>query len=136
MTRLANLTTVGDMHELKSVRLDDVAGGLGEFWSQNVVGRANGNLLKVAKGIGSTLWHAHDDQDEVFLVLSGTLVVQLRTGDVTLGPGELLVVPRGVEHCPKADEEVHLLLIGPEVTSDAAGGKPNWSQGGGRPPAQ
>jgi mannose-6-phosphate isomerase-like protein (cupin superfamily) len=123
------------MDEPQKVRLDDAAGGLGEFWSQDVVGRANGNLLKVAKGIGSTTWHSHADQDEVFLVTSGTLVVQLRTGDVTLGPGELLVVPRGVEHCPKAEEEVHLLLIGPEVTSNAAGGKPEWSRGGGLPPA-
>ncbi len=58
------------------------------------------------------------------------------TSAVTLGAGELLVVPRGVEHCPKADEEVHLLLIGPEVTSNAAGGKPDWSHGGGLPPAE
>jgi mannose-6-phosphate isomerase-like protein (cupin superfamily) len=120
----------------QKVRLDGAAGALGEFWSQDVVGRANGNLLKVAKGIGSTMWHSHHDQDEVFLVTSGTLVVQLRTGDVTLGPGELLVVPRGVEHCPKAEAEVHLLLIGPEVTSDAAGGKPEWSRGRGLPPAE
>jgi len=82
----------------------------------------------VAKGIGETNWHSHDDQDETFLVLSGTLVVQLRTGDVALGPGEMLVVPRGVEHRPVAEEEVHLLLIGSAITSNAAGGKPAWSQ--------
>jgi mannose-6-phosphate isomerase-like protein (cupin superfamily) len=99
------------------------------------VGHANGTLLKVAKGVGSTNWHAHEDQDEVFLVASGELVVQLRSGDVTLGAGEMLVVPRGVEHCPKADGVVHLLLLGPEITSTEAGGKPAWSYAGGKPPA-
>jgi mannose-6-phosphate isomerase-like protein (cupin superfamily) len=100
-----------------------------------VVGEANGNLFKVAKGIGSTEWHSHDDQDEVFVVTSGELVVGLRTGDVTLRSGEMLIVPRGVEHRPRADGEVHLLLIGPEVTSNAAGGKPAWSNDGGAPPS-
>ena len=122
------------MTALEKVRVDEAAGALEEFWSQRVVGRANGTLLKVAKGVGSTNWHAHEDQDEVFLVASGELVVQLRSGDVTLGAGEMLVVPRGVEHCPRADGVVHLLLLGPEITSTDAGGKPAWSYGGGEPP--
>jgi mannose-6-phosphate isomerase-like protein (cupin superfamily) len=122
------------MAELQKVRVDEAAGALDEFWSQHVVGQANGSLLKVAKGIGSTSWHAHDDQDEVFLVTGGELVVQLRSGDVTLRAGEMLVVPRGVEHCPKADGVVHLLLVGPEITSNDAGGKPAWSYGSGAPP--
>jgi mannose-6-phosphate isomerase-like protein (cupin superfamily) len=119
------------MADLHKVRLDQAAGELAEFWSQRVVGEANGNLFKVAKGIDSTVWHAHDDQDEVFIVTSGRLVVQLRSGDVTLEAGELLVVPRGVEHCPRAEGEVHLLLVGPEITSNDAGGKPEWSYGAG-----
>jgi mannose-6-phosphate isomerase-like protein (cupin superfamily) len=123
------------MAELEKVHVDDAAGALEEFWSQHVVGRANGTLLKVARGVGSTNWHAHEDQDEVFLVASGELVVQLRSGDVTLAAGEMLVVPRGVEHCPKAADVVHLLLLGPEITSTDAGGKPAWSYGGGKPPA-
>lgn len=120
---------------LEKVRVDEAAGALEEFWSQRVVGRANGTLLKVAKGIDSTTWHVHEDQDEVFLVTSGELVVQLRSGDVTLRAGELLVVPRGVEHCPRTDGVVHLLLLGSEITSNEAGGKPAWSYGGGTPPA-
>nr|WP_246405686.1 cupin domain-containing protein [Modestobacter versicolor] len=107
---------------------------LTEFWSQRVVARANGNLFKVAKGIGSTRWHTHDDQDETFLVLEGRLTNQLRDGDVQLTAGDLLVVPRGTEHCPVADEEVRFLLVGPDVTSTAAGGKPEWSRDGGTPP--
>jgi mannose-6-phosphate isomerase-like protein (cupin superfamily) len=112
----------------EKVTLDDVAGALAEFWSQQVVGEANGQLFKVAKGIGETNWHSHSDQDETFVVLSGTLVVQLKTGDVTLDPGDMLVVPHGVEHRPVAEEEVHLLLIGSAITSDEAGGKPEWSR--------
>ena len=98
-----------------------------EFWSQYTVGEANGNLFKVAKGVGSTNWHQHDDQDEVFVVLSGEITIQLRTGDVELNEGDLFIVPRGVEHCPHAANEVQLLLVGPEITSTAEGGKPDWS---------
>lgn len=105
----------------------EVASELTEFWSQRVIGSANGNLFKVAKGIGATNWHAHDDQEETFFLLRGELTIQLRSGDVHLRPGDLFVIPRGVEHCPLAPEEVHFMLIGPDVTSNAAGGKPEWS---------
>jgi len=115
---------------LEKIAVADEAAGLTEFWSQRVLATANGQLLKVAKGTGSTNWHHHDDQDETFLLLSGELVVQLGDGDVRLLPGDLLVVPQGVEHCPRTDGEAHFLLIGPAVTSTAAGGKPDWSYGG------
>ncbi len=113
---------------MEKVTPGDVAAGLTEFWSQQVIGRANGNLFKVAKGIGSTTWHSHDDQEETFLLLRGRLTIQLRSGDVHLAPGDLFVIPRGVEHCPLAEEEAHFLLVGPDVTSTAAGGKPRWSE--------
>jgi mannose-6-phosphate isomerase-like protein (cupin superfamily) len=113
--------------EKRAINVDAEARGLTEFWSQQVLAQANGSLFKVAKGIRSTTWHKHDDQDEVFLVTSGQLVVQFRDGDVPVGPGQLLVVPRGVEHCPRADDVVHFLIVGPQVTSDEAGGKPAWS---------
>ena len=115
---------------MQKVNLAAEAAELSEFWSQRVVASANGNLFKVAKGIGSTTWHTHENQDETFLLLSGRLTIQLRTGDIELGPGDLYVIPRGVEHCPLAQEEAHFLLVGPEVTSTAAGGKPDWSRGG------
>jgi mannose-6-phosphate isomerase-like protein (cupin superfamily) len=121
------------METLKSIGIDDAAAGRPEFWSQAVVGEANGSLFKVAKGIGSTEWHSHDDQDEVFLVTHGTLVVELRDGDVPVRTGELFVIPRGVEHRPRADAEVRFLIVGSGVTSDAGGGKPAWSHGGGTP---
>ena len=122
------------MAELEKVALDQAARSRDEFWSQLVVGEANGSLFKVAKGIKETIWHAHEDQDEVFVVTSGELTVQLRSGDVTLEAGEMLVIPRGVEHCPKADDVVHFLIIGREVTSNEAGGKPAWSYGSGDQP--
>jgi mannose-6-phosphate isomerase-like protein (cupin superfamily) len=109
------------------VNLAAEAAELTEFWSQRVLAEANGNLFKVAKGVGSTNWHSHEDQDETFLVLSGRITIQLRDRDVVLEPGELFVIPRGVEHCPVAEEEVRFLIIGPDVTSNAAGGKPEWS---------
>jgi mannose-6-phosphate isomerase-like protein (cupin superfamily) len=111
------------------------AARLTEFWSQRILASGNGNLFKVAKGIGSTNWHRHDDQDEIFLVLDGHIVIQMRDRDIDLGPGDLFVIPRGTEHCPVAREEARFLLIGPEVTSNAAGGKPGWSYASGSSPA-
>lgn len=113
------------------VALDSVAASLNEFWSQETVGSANGNLFKVAKGTGATNWHSHDDQDEVFIVTAGELVVEFRTGDVTVGAGELLIVPQGVEHRPRAEGEARFLIVGRTITSNDGGGKPAWSTGGG-----
>lgn len=112
---------------MQKVTPSAIAEGVTEYWSQQVVGNANGNLFKVAKGIGSTTWHTHDDQEETFLLLKGRLTIQLRTGDVHLEPGDLFVIPRGVEHCPLAEKEAHFRLVGPDVTSNTAGGKPAWS---------
>ena len=115
------------------MNVDEVARARPEYWSQESIGEANGSLFKAAKGIGSTTWHHHDDQDEVFLVTHGTLVVELRSGDVEVGTGELIVIPRGIEHRPRADAVVRFLIVGTTVTSNAAGGKPGWSHGGGTP---
>jgi mannose-6-phosphate isomerase-like protein (cupin superfamily) len=112
---------------MEKVNLAREAARLTEFWSQQVLASGNGSLFKVAKGIGSTNWHSHADQDEVFLVIEGRITIQLRDRNVDLGPGDLLVIPRGTEHCPIAHEEARFLLVGPEVTSNAAGGKPDWS---------
>ena len=85
----------------------------GDHWSPKVVARLNDYEIKVVKVQGEFVWHTHDDTDELFLVLDGELTVQLRDGNVTLRPGQLFVVPRGVEHCPLADGEVHAMLIEP-----------------------
>lgn len=100
---------------------------LTEFWSQRTLASANGTLIKVAKGAGSTEWHHHDDQDETFVLLEGALTVQLRTHDVELVPGDVFVVDRGVEHRPRTDSEARFIILGTTITSNAAGGKPEWS---------
>ncbi|MDE3137573.1 MAG: cupin domain-containing protein [Acidobacteriota bacterium] len=87
-----------------------------ERWSPKIVARFNGHDVMVVKVLGEFVWHSHPDTDDFFLVLKGNLTIQLRDGDVRLGPGELYVVPRGVEHRPVAEEEVLMLLIEPEGT--------------------
>jgi mannose-6-phosphate isomerase-like protein (cupin superfamily) len=85
-------------------------------WQPRFVGQFNGHDLMVVKVKGEFVWHKHDDTDDFFLVLHGRLTIRMRNGDVTLGPGEVFVVPKGVEHCPVAEEEAHLLLIEPSGT--------------------
>jgi mannose-6-phosphate isomerase-like protein (cupin superfamily) len=87
-----------------------------EHWSPKIVAGFNGNDIMVVKLKGEFQWHSHPETDDFFLVLKGRLTIRLRDGDVHLGPGELYVVPAGVEHCPVAEEEVHLLLIEPAGT--------------------
>ncbi len=108
-------------------RVVDLAGALASFderWSPKVVARLNDYEIKVVKIQGEFVWHSHDDTDELFLVLSGELTIQLRDRDVTLRSGQLFVVPRGVEHCPIADGEVQAVLIEPAgvVNTGQAGG--------------
>ena len=87
-----------------------------EHWSPRIVSRFNGHDVMVMKVEGEFAWHAHADTDDLFLVLKGRLTIQLRDGEVQLGPGDLYVVPKGVEHRPVAAEETHLLLIEPYGT--------------------
>ncbi len=98
---------------------------LTEHWSQKVLTEANDSLFKVAKGIGATNWHKHDDQDELFIIFQGEMTIKFRTGDITLREGDILTVPKGIEHRPVADEEVKFLVVGLNITSNKAGGKPN-----------
>jgi mannose-6-phosphate isomerase-like protein (cupin superfamily) len=101
---------------VKAINLADKLSTFSDHYRPRTVGQFNGHDLMVVKLRGPFVWHKHDDTDDFFLVLQGRLRIQLRTGDVSLGAGELFVVPRGVEHCPVADEEVHVLLIEPTGT--------------------
>ena len=95
-----------------------------EHWSPKVVARLNDYEVKLVRIEGEFVWHSHQDTDELFLVLAGELTIQLRDRSVTLGPGQLYVVPRGVEHCPRADGEVKAMLLEPAGvinTGDASG---------------
>jgi mannose-6-phosphate isomerase-like protein (cupin superfamily) len=106
----------------------DLAAALATFdeaYSPRIVGHLNDYKLAVVKTRGEFVWHKHDDTDDFFLVLSGRLTIQLRDReDVELTAGQLFVVPRGVEHCPRADDEAHVLLIEPRGTRNTgdAGG--------------
>ena len=106
------------------VNLAEKVAQLDRPYIPGIVGYLNDYKLVVVKVRGEFVWHKHDDTDDFFLVLSGRMAIQLRDRDVELGEGEMFVVPRGVEHCPKADEEAHVLLIEPRETvntGDAGG---------------
>ena len=87
-----------------------------EHWQPRTVGEFNGHDLMVVKVKGEFVWHKHDDTDDFFLVLKGRVTIRMREADVSLGPGELFVVRKGIEHCPFAEDEAHLLLIEPSGT--------------------
>ena len=109
---------------MNKINLAEKLSTFSDYFSPRTVATYNGHDVMVVKVKGEFVWHKHDDTDDFFLVLSGRLTVQLRGRDVVLDPGELFVVPRGEEHCPRADEETHILLIEPR-------GTPNTGDAGG-----
>jgi mannose-6-phosphate isomerase-like protein (cupin superfamily) len=114
------------------VNIEDKFARVGDHWSPKIIAALNDYHVKAARLLGEFVWHKHDDTDELFLVTKGTLVIRLRDRDVALGPGDLLVVPKGVEHMPVAEEECEVLLIEPAGTlntGDAGGARtaePEW----------
>ena len=98
------------------MNLNEKLSTFSDHWHPRIITSYNDNDVMVVKVLGEFNWHKHDDTDDLFLVLKGSLDIQLRDRTVTLGPGELFVVPKGVEHRPVAKEEVHLLLIEPRGT--------------------
>jgi mannose-6-phosphate isomerase-like protein (cupin superfamily) len=110
-----------------TVNLAEKLARFSEHWAPRTVAAFNGHDVMVVKVLGEFVWHRHADTDDFFLVLSGRLTIVMRDREVSLGPGELFVVPRGVEHRPFAAEETHLLLIEPSGTpntGDAATAAP------------
>jgi mannose-6-phosphate isomerase-like protein (cupin superfamily) len=101
---------------MESINLAKKLGTFNDYWQPRVVGEFNGHDLMVVKVKGEFTWHKHDDTDDFFLVLSGRVDIQLRDKVIALGPGEIFVVPKGVEHRPVATEEAHILLIEPKGT--------------------
>ncbi len=98
------------------VNLAEALATFDEPFSPRIIGRYNDNKLQVAKTRGEFVWHSHPDTDDLFLVVKGQLTIKLRDRDVELGPGDLYVVPAGVEHCPVSDDGAEILLIEPEGT--------------------
>ena len=98
---------------MQPVNLEAAAATIGELWSPRVVGQCNDLVVKVFQASGDFVWHDHQDTDELFLVLTGELTILLEAGDVSLGPGDLYVVPRGVRHCPRAAAGTTGMLLEP-----------------------
>src|SRR5580704_10474357 len=113
-----------DAVNIDAVSIDAMLGRFTEHWSPKRIARVNDYDVRIVKVQGEFTWHRHDDTDEFFLVLDGELTVQMRDRDVVLGPREIFVVPRGVEHCPRAEVETAVLLLEPGSvvnTGDAGG---------------
>lgn len=104
------------MQNYNAINLAEKLGRIPDYWNPRIIGELNGQHVKLARVKGEFVWHFHENEDELFLVLEGTLRLEFRDGEVTLGPGEMWIVPRGVEHRPIAEEEVHLLLFEPAST--------------------
>ena len=101
---------------MERISLTEKFGLFEEHWTPKILAESNGQLVKIAKGLGEIVWHSHANEDELFLILKGQLILRFRDREVALGPGEMLIVPKGVEHAPYATEETHILLIEPRST--------------------
>jgi mannose-6-phosphate isomerase-like protein (cupin superfamily) len=106
------------------VNLAEALATFDEPFRPRIVGTYNDSKLMVAKTKGEFVWHSHPDTDDLFLVVKGRLTIQLRDRDVELGPGDLYVVPRGVEHCPRSDEGAEILLVEPAGTVNTGDAEP------------
>lgn len=100
---------------IEKVSLSEKFGLFGEHWSPKIAGEVNDAYVKLVKFRGEFVWHKHDDEDEMFLVVKGEIIIKLRDGDVRLGEGEFVIIPRGVEHKPVAVEEAHVMLFEPKT---------------------
>lgn len=87
-----------------------------EHWQPKIVGELNDGYIKLARLHGEFIWHQHEAEDELFLVIQGTLVIRLREADLTIQPGQFVIIPRGVEHQPYAAQEVQVMLLEPKTT--------------------
>ena len=107
---------------IEKVNLSEKFGLFTEHWSPKIAGEVGDAYVKLVKFRGEFVWHKHDDEDEMFFVVKGEITIRLRDGDVRLGEGEFVIIPRGVEHKPFAEEEAHVLLFEPKTvlnTGDA-----------------
>jgi len=101
---------------IRKVNLAEMFARFQDQWKPKIVGEVNDSLVKLVKFKGEFVWHHHDHEDEMFLVVRGRMRMQLRDGDVMVGPGEFIIIPHGVEHKPVADEETEVVLFEPNST--------------------
>jgi mannose-6-phosphate isomerase-like protein (cupin superfamily) len=101
---------------METINLKNKFSLFSDYWNPRILGALNDCYIKAVKVKGEFVWHRHDDEDELFLVTKGALRMKFRDHESIIREGEFVIVPRGVEHCPVADEEVHLVLIEPKST--------------------
>ena len=101
---------------IEKITLAQKFGRFQDYWKPRIAGELNGQYIKLVKVQGEFVWHQHESEDELFLVVKGKLLIKLRDQDIQLEAGELVIIPRGVEHLPVAEEEAHLLLLEPKST--------------------
>jgi mannose-6-phosphate isomerase-like protein (cupin superfamily) len=99
-----------------TVNIQQKLAAFNEHWSPRIVGELNGQHVKLAKIHGAFVWHHHEHEDELFLVVKGRMRMEFRDREVVVSPGEFIIVPRGVEHRPSADNETHIMLFEPATT--------------------
>ena len=102
---------------MNKINLSEKFDLIDDFWSPRIIGELNGQYVKLAKLKGKLVWHMHDDEDEFFQVIKGSIVIHLREQSITLNEGECFVIPKGVEHNPEAIEEAHIMLFEPKATA-------------------
>ena len=105
-----------DPTKIERVSLVEKLDSFQDYWSPKIVGEVNESFVKLVKLKGEFVWHHHEAEDELFLVVKGSLLIRLRDRDVRVEKGEFVIIPRGVEHLPVAEEEVHVLLLEPKST--------------------
>ena len=105
-----------DTTSINTVSLIKKLASFQDCWSPKIVGEVNDSFVKLVKLKGEFVWHHHEAEDEMFLVIKGSLLIKLRDRDIRIEEGEFVIIPRGIEHLPIADEEVHVLLIEPKST--------------------
>ncbi|HYL45536.1 MAG TPA: cupin domain-containing protein [Candidatus Limnocylindrales bacterium] len=101
---------------MDAVNLNEKLSRVKEYWSPKIVGEVNDSFVKLVKFKNEFVWHHHENEDEMFLVLQGRMRMKFRDRDVIVSPGEFIIVPKGVEHMPVAEEEVHVMLFEPKTT--------------------
>ncbi|MBA2654487.1 MAG: cupin domain-containing protein [Gammaproteobacteria bacterium] len=106
---------------MEKVNLSEKFALFNDYWAPKIIGELNGQYVKLAKFNGEFMWHSHENEDELFLVVKGTLRIEFRDSSITLNEGEFYIVPKGVEHKPVADEEVHVMLLEPKSTQQTGG---------------
>ncbi len=106
------------MQPMETINLSHAFQQIPDHWHPRIAGAVNDSYVKLAKLKGEFVWHLHETEDELFLVIQGTLTILLRDSKLVIHPGEFVVIPHGVEHCPVAEEEVHVLLLEPKTTSN------------------